>query len=284
MIKKILDAIHITNEEILEQFITNMIETGQMNNGMDLILAQVRREFPRKYDSDQKVAADELNSSMIAIYNKFPIFCNVLINPASVLKTNPLQLDFSPTSSSAITPIGSTRLKIIQMFICFVKLNYWCINDLIIKKSILPTCIEFIFKYPKNNFLHRAVGDLIVAILCSDEDELKHMLFKQCDLLTRIAGSLTSQAALSSGFRAGWTGYLIYISNEIEKVKFNSDTILEYTEKHKWIEFKNSILKTFNSNMTGYLGGEKPVRTVLPQNVQKQLPEIPQKALPSPRI
>jgi len=70
-------------------------------------------------------------------------------------------------------PLGSLRLKIIELFVIFLHTNNLSINKKILDLNVIPCYIDLFFKYQWNNFLHSLVHDMIVKIFSAEFEQKK---------------------------------------------------------------------------------------------------------------
>ena len=136
---------------------------------------------------------------------------------------------------------------------------------------VVPTILDFFFKYPWNNFLHNVVYDIVQQVFNGPMDRsynptLAISLFEAADVTAQIIkGQQASEASQEKNkTRMGYMGHLTLIAEEV--VKFTerhppellSETVVERVMAHDWINYVEGALAETRERDNAILGGVRP--------------------------
>jgi hypothetical protein len=120
--------------------------------------------------------------------------------------------------------------------------------------------------------LHCNVFAILQIILESDRDELKLQVIKETNLLKRLLDAHdANEAALKEpkGFRKGYMGFVIELSNMIRKLSTNEEQPIGAYAKEVtgWTEYVNGPLNERNVMNERQMGGPIPIGSQYPSNL-----------------
>ena len=136
---------------------------------------------------------------------------------------------------------------------------------------VVPTILDFFFKYPWNNFLHNVVYDIVQQVFNGPMDRsynptLAISLFEAADITAQIIkGQQASEESQEKNkTRMGYMGHLTLIAEEV--VKFTerhppellSETVVERVMAHDWINYVEGALAETRERDNAILGGVRP--------------------------
>ncbi|KAH8881236.1 SAPS-domain-containing protein [Thozetella sp. PMI_491] len=140
-----------------------------------------------------------------------------------------------------------------------------------VEHRVVPTILEFFFKYPWNNFLHNVVYDIVQQVFNGPMDRgynptLATSLFEAADVTTQIINGqqASEESQTKNKTRMGYMGHLTLIAEEV--VKFTerhppellSETVVERVMAHDWINYVEGALAETRERDNAILGGVRP--------------------------
>ncbi|KAI9765564.1 MAG: hypothetical protein M1840_007253 [Geoglossum simile] len=140
-----------------------------------------------------------------------------------------------------------------------------------VEHRVVPTILDFFFRFPWNNFLHNVVYDVVQQVFNGPMDRgynrtLAVDLFETGRITERIVeGQRQSDIAqASSNMRLGYMGHLTLIAEEV--VKFTerhppellSHVVLEKVMDREWIDYVEQTLAETRERDNAILGGVRP--------------------------
>ncbi|KAI9777612.1 MAG: hypothetical protein M1839_008666 [Geoglossum umbratile] len=143
---------------------------------------------------------------------------------------------------------------------------------------VVPTILDFFFRFPWNNFLHNVVYDVVQQVFNGPMDRgynrtLAVDLFETGRITERIVeGQRQSDIAQAkSNMRLGYMGHLTLIAEEV--VKFTerhspellSQAVLEKVMDREWIEYVEHTLAETRERDNAILGGVRPDMSLGPR-------------------
>jgi hypothetical protein len=134
------------------------------------------------------------------------------------------------------------RLKVLQLIVALVALgvNARSIYAALVQQGVIPLCVQLMFAFEYNNFVHHHVEDAVRFVLESDSAELRAQLLEApCALPERIAALLSVDPPVQTGVR----GHLTRIANTIA-LGPHQQRLLETCEP--WARFCRERLETLN--------------------------------------
>ncbi|KAI5210368.1 SAPS-domain-containing protein [Aureobasidium subglaciale] len=149
-----------------------------------------------------------------------------------------------------------------------------------VEHQVVPTILDFFFRFPWNNFLHNVVYDVVQQVFngsfergynrtlaidlfcqsnCTD-------LASQADVTQRILDGQTASdnAQKEKGMRLGYMGHLTLIAEEVLKLQDRQapevlgEQIMERITRDEWIQYLESTLSETRDRDNAVLGGVKP--------------------------
>ncbi|KAK8173598.1 extragenic suppressor of kinetochore protein 1 [Phyllosticta citrichinensis] len=147
-----------------------------------------------------------------------------------------------------------------------------------VENRVVPTILDFFFRFPWNNFLHNVVYDVVQQVFNGQMERgynraLAVDLFEAGRVTERIIegqeASDTAQA--ETNMRLGYMGHLTLIAEEV--VKFTerhppellSITVLEKVVNQTWSHYVNETLAETRERDNAILGGVRPDMSVGPR-------------------
>ncbi|KAL5318382.1 hypothetical protein ACEPPN_013442 [Leptodophora sp. 'Broadleaf-Isolate-01'] len=147
-----------------------------------------------------------------------------------------------------------------------------------VEHKVVPTILDFFFRFPWNNFLHNVVYDVVQQVFNGPMDRgfnrsLAIDLFETGDITMRIVDGQkkSDEAQEKSKMRLGYMGHLTLIAEEV--VKFTerhppellSDTVLDKVMNGEWVTYVEVTLAETRERDNAILGGVRPDMSVGPR-------------------
>lgn len=90
------------------------------------------------------------------------------------------------TTAGVIAPLGSYRLKCVQLVLHLLKTNFLMLDQAIIERRLIARCIDLFFQYKWNNILHATVKSIALYTLETKPPFMCLHVLRDCQLLDRI--------------------------------------------------------------------------------------------------
>ncbi|PBP17977.1 SIT4 phosphatase-associated protein [Diplocarpon rosae] len=147
-----------------------------------------------------------------------------------------------------------------------------------VEHKVVPTILDFFFRFPWNNFLHNVVYDVVQQVFNGPMDRgfnrsLAIDLFETGDITMRIVDGQkkSDEAQAKSKMRLGYMGHLTLIAEEV--VKFTerhppellSDAVLDKVMNGEWVTYVEVTLAETRERDNAILGGVRPEISVGPR-------------------
>ncbi|KAI9046758.1 hypothetical protein LZ554_009495 [Drepanopeziza brunnea f. sp. 'monogermtubi'] len=147
-----------------------------------------------------------------------------------------------------------------------------------VEHKVVPTILDFFFRFPWNNFLHNVVYDVVQQVFNGPMDRgfnrsLAIDLFETGDITMRIVDGQkkSDEAQAKSRMRLGYMGHLTLIAEEV--VKFTerhppellSDSVLDKVMNGEWVTYVEVTLAETRERDNAILGGVRPDMSVGPR-------------------
>ncbi|KAH9861204.1 hypothetical protein IAQ61_010941 [Plenodomus lingam] len=147
-----------------------------------------------------------------------------------------------------------------------------------VQNKVVPTILDFFFRFPWNNFLHNVVYDVVQQVFNGQMDRgynrsLAIDLFDTGRITERIiqgqADSDKAQAA--KGTRLGYMGHLTLIAEEVLKFterqsdEVLSPLVLDKVHAEEWVHYVENVLAETRERDNAILGGVRPDMSVGPR-------------------
>ncbi|KAF2853192.1 Sit4-associated protein-like protein [Plenodomus tracheiphilus IPT5] len=147
-----------------------------------------------------------------------------------------------------------------------------------VQNKVVPTILDFFFRFPWNNFLHNVVYDVVQQVFNGQMDHgynrsLAIDLFDTGRITDRIIeGQADSDKAhTAKGTRLGYMGHLTLIAEEVLKFTERhpddvlSQLVLDKVHAEEWVYYVEHILAETRERDNAILGGVRPDMSVGPR-------------------
>ncbi|KAF1845107.1 extragenic suppressor of kinetochore protein 1 [Cucurbitaria berberidis CBS 394.84] len=147
-----------------------------------------------------------------------------------------------------------------------------------VENKVVPTILDFFFRFPWNNFLHNVVYDVVQQVFNGQMDRgfnrsLAIDLFDTGRITERIIeGQQASDKAQSeTHMRLGYMGHLTLIAEEVLKFTERhpddvlSQLVLDKVHSEEWVHYVEHILSETRERDNAILGGVRPDMSVGPR-------------------
>jgi hypothetical protein len=157
--------------------------------------------------------------------------------------------------------LGETRLKTVEHLYTLYKLR---VEEVLTSVQIINNLLDLFFEFSNANMLHCNLFAILQIILESDRDDLKLKIIQETNLLTRLLEAHDANEASvkePKGFRKGYMGFVVELSNMIRKLSLNEEQpIGAYAKGVKgWPEYLNGPLNERNMMNERQMGGPIPI-------------------------
>ncbi|KAL8931845.1 MAG: hypothetical protein Q9216_007052 [Gyalolechia sp. 2 TL-2023] len=147
-----------------------------------------------------------------------------------------------------------------------------------VEHSVVPTILDFFFRFPWNNFLHNVVYDVVQQVFNGPMDKgynrsLAIDLFQAGRITERIVEGQqrSDEAQAENNMRLGYMGHLTLIAEEV--VKFSdrhpnemlSQAVLDKVTSKQWSDYVENTLSETRERDNAILGGIPPNMSVGPR-------------------
>ncbi|KAF1991789.1 extragenic suppressor of kinetochore protein 1 [Aulographum hederae CBS 113979] len=143
---------------------------------------------------------------------------------------------------------------------------------------VVPTILDFFFRFPWNNFLHNVVYDVVQQVFNGQMDRgfnrgLAIDLFDNARITDRIieGQQINDKTQQESNMRLGYMGHLTLIAEEVVKFterhppEFLSQSVLDKVMSQPWIDYVEQTLAETRERDNAILGGVRPDMSVGPR-------------------
>ncbi|KAH9864378.1 hypothetical protein J1614_010312 [Plenodomus biglobosus] len=147
-----------------------------------------------------------------------------------------------------------------------------------VQNKVVPTILDFFFRFPWNNFLHNVVYDVVQQVFNGQMDRgynrsLAIDLFDTGRITDRIIeGQADSDKAhKAKGTRLGYMGHLTLIAEEVLKFTERhpddvlSQLVLDKVHAEEWVHYVEHVLAETRERDNAILGGVRPDMSVGPR-------------------
>mmetsp|Transcript_15148 Transcript_15148/g.36977 ORF Transcript_15148/g.36977 Transcript_15148/m.36977 type:complete len:611 (+) Transcript_15148:93-1925(+) len=178
-----------------------------------------------------------------------------------VLREPPPMAPITNTTGTLDPPLGSNRLKILEVVQELVRLKDPAVNARMVELRVLPAVLNLLFKYEWHTFLHNLVRGVVDEVLTGGSEPFKVSLFRDGEILERIIDAHAANdehAKQPKACRKGYMGQLRLISNTVMQQAGLEAWMREYTERDAWRAFVSERLEPSNElNDRHQLGAAK---------------------------
>ncbi|KAI9846270.1 MAG: hypothetical protein M1837_004259 [Sclerophora amabilis] len=147
-----------------------------------------------------------------------------------------------------------------------------------VEHRVVPTILDFFFRFPWNNFLHNVVYDVVQQVFNGPMDRgynrsLAIDLFETGRITERIVEGQrrSDKAQAETNMRLGYMGHLTLIAEEVVKFterhppEFLSKSVLDKVMHADWIDYVERTLAETRERDNAILGGVRPDMSVGPR-------------------
>ncbi|POS83995.1 hypothetical protein EPUL_004681 [Erysiphe pulchra] len=137
-----------------------------------------------------------------------------------------------------------------------------------VEYNVIPTILDFFFRFPWNNFLHNVVYDVVQQVFNGSMERgfnrsLAFDLFETGNITMRIVNGQRESDQMNK-MRLGYMGHLTLIAEEVVKfterhpAEFFSETVLTKIMNSDWISYVEVTLAETRERDNAILGGFRP--------------------------
>ncbi|KAJ5225652.1 hypothetical protein N7468_006877 [Penicillium chermesinum] len=210
--------------------------------------------------------------------------------PLSVTKEGPMESSHKPTSHQDAAPATETAQETerandggaedpAEQYIQYDTDGRPVVGDylkiMFVENKVVPTILDFFFRFPWNNFLHNVVYDVVQQVFNGPMERgynraLAINVFEVGHITTAIVeGQKRSDEAQSTKqIRLGYMGHLTLVAEEV--VKFSerhppellSRSVMESVLNPEWIDYVEQTLSETRERDNAILGGVRPDMSV----------------------
>ncbi|KAI4698808.1 hypothetical protein J4E81_005419 [Alternaria sp. BMP 2799] len=147
-----------------------------------------------------------------------------------------------------------------------------------VENKVVPTILDFFFRFPWNNFLHNVVYDVVQQVFNGQMDrgynrQLAIDLFDNGGITERIIKGQqeSDKSHQETSMRLGYMGHLTLIAEEVLKFterhtdEVLSQMVLEKVHAQEWVYYVEHILAETRERDNAILGGVRPDMSVGPR-------------------
>ncbi|KAB2111717.1 hypothetical protein AG0111_0g1358 [Alternaria gaisen] len=147
-----------------------------------------------------------------------------------------------------------------------------------VENKVVPTILDFFFRFPWNNFLHNVVYDVVQQVFNGQMDrgynrQLAIDLFDNGGITERIIKGQqeSDKSHKETSMRLGYMGHLTLIAEEVLKFTERhtdealSQMVLEKVHAQEWVYYVEHILAETRERDNAILGGVRPDMSVGPR-------------------
>ncbi|KAF2866876.1 extragenic suppressor of kinetochore protein 1 [Massariosphaeria phaeospora] len=147
-----------------------------------------------------------------------------------------------------------------------------------VENKVVPTILDFFFRFPWNNFLHNVVYDVVQQVFNGPMDRgfnrsLAIDLFETGRITDRIieGQEASDKAQAETHMRLGYMGHLTLIAEEVLKfterhpAELLSQSVLDKVLSQAWVDYVEQTLAETRERDNAILGGVRPDMSVGPR-------------------
>ncbi|KAF2651027.1 SAPS-domain-containing protein [Lophiostoma macrostomum CBS 122681] len=147
-----------------------------------------------------------------------------------------------------------------------------------VENKVVPTILDFFFRFPWNNFLHNVVYDVVQQVFNGQMDRgynrsLAIDLFDTGRITDRIieGQQASDKAQKETHMRLGYMGHLTLIAEEVLKFterhppELLSQNVMDKVMSREWIDYVEQTLAETRERDNAILGGVRPDMSVGPR-------------------
>ena len=141
-------------------------------------------------------------------------------------ENNPKETIIQSFNDEKLIPLGLYKIKIVELI---TNLIFYCrnipneIDDILIKSEFIPNLINYIFKYPYNNFYQDTVLQFFNMIFQKEEGRSYHeklfdYIFSKLNFLAVIKEHFPKNIENEGNMGVGYTSFFVSLSYKINKI------------------------------------------------------------------
>jgi len=147
-----------------------------------------------------------------------------------------------------------------------------------VENKVVPTILDFFFRFPWNNFLHNVVYDVVQQVFNGQMDRgynrsLAIDLFNTGRITDRIieGQEASDKAQRETHMRLGYMGHLTLIAEEVLKFteRHSEETlsreVVDKVHSEEWVNYVENVLSETRERDNAILGGVRPDMSVGPR-------------------
>mmetsp|Transcript_28057 Transcript_28057/g.57486 ORF Transcript_28057/g.57486 Transcript_28057/m.57486 type:complete len:639 (-) Transcript_28057:198-2114(-) len=138
-------------------------------------------------------------------------------------------------------PLGSTRLKVLEVLQALVGLDYQSVDEALCSLKALPAALDLFFRYEWHNMMHNLVQRMLETILQKETDYgLKASVVEEGRLMERIVEALDANdewVQQPKRCRQGHMGHLRMLCSALMRASQTCPYIREHTQSPLWTAF-----------------------------------------------
>jgi len=174
-------------------------------------------------------------------------------------------------------PLGSHRLKIIDLISSLITARYVSIYNTLLETPIFSSLMELFFEYHWNNFLHYLVSRIFTVLLESNDSDIVLKFLELTKLHSRLAKvglEETNSFHNSSYQRRGYMGFVTNLANSLQLSAVVSEDISQLlNQDEEWLQYLEVFKQTQeiqSKALGGIVGAESSEEEELDQMIQFQ--------------
>mmetsp|Transcript_6373 Transcript_6373/g.14944 ORF Transcript_6373/g.14944 Transcript_6373/m.14944 type:complete len:624 (-) Transcript_6373:68-1939(-) len=231
----------LQSPESVRRLLERMLAGGSstLDHGLTVLVELVRSSASQ---GAQRTSSNEVSPLIAEVLKQL----NELVN---VLRKPPPMTPIVNTTGKLDPPLGSNRLKILEVVHALVQLKLPAVEEAMISLKVMPTCLDLFFEFEWHNFLHNLVKSLLDMIVKGENEAFKRSLFTDANILSRIVDAhKKNDEAMKKpkACRKGYMGQLRLISNMIIQEATVDIWMTEYTGTEEWQTFMSTVLAPLN--------------------------------------
>jgi len=252
--------VKLTSESEIKKLIKYMVDNDEgsetcLKFGCDILINMIQRTSAndRRYSDSEEVSEDSaediirekvdpattfenLPPHIRILGENIPRLCELMVKP-------PVTKFITTPEKIQIEAYGLHRIKIMELFLALVNLNYEAVTNLFLKNELISRIIELFLKFEKNNFCHKLTEDFFLLLFSLRDDKILELL-KNTQLLQNLANGYQDIKKLETDkrYRPQNAPYILNIAQKIKNLEL--EELHEIKEKSPaWNDMEKDIDK-----------------------------------------
>eukprot|EP00954_Amorphochlora_amoebiformis_P003497 271167-Amorphochlora_amoeboformis.AAC.2 len=133
-------------------------------------------------------------------------------------------------------PFGPLRLEFMRLINTLLKLPLEEVREAAKKFKLLKISVDLMLEYPFHNLLHNLVRNIVSNVLEGGGGTLRESLFQEALLTQNIIKGFEEhkkRTKVRKANRMGYTGHLVVMANELEKIATNDEDVKKILDDTK---------------------------------------------------